>query len=60
MWWPPGPAQEVSFPTTEGTHWEVPLTQPKECMGDSRPQFVEPDLETVMKMNGKRHIKSAP
>lgn len=53
-----GPAQEVSFPPTEG--WEVRLTWPKQLVGDGRPQFVAPSLETVMKTNGTRHIKSAP
>lgn len=60
VWWPPGPAQEVSLPSTEGTCWEVCLTQPKQPMGDGGPRFVTPNVETVMKTNGTRHIKSAP
>lgn len=60
MWWPPGPGQEVFFPSTEGTCCEMCLTQPKEPMGDGRLQSVALSLETVMKINGTHHIKSAP
>lgn len=60
MWWPPGPGQEVFFPSTEGTCCEMCLTQLKEPMGDSRLQSVALSLETVMKTNGTHHIKSAP
>lgn len=60
MCWPPGPGQEVFFPSTEGTCCKVCLTQPKQPMGVRRLQFVALNLETVMKINGTRHIKSAP
>lgn len=60
MWWPPGPGQEVVFSSTEGTCCKVCLTQPKQPMGVGRLQFAALNLETVMKTNGTRHIKSAP
>lgn len=56
---PLGPTLDVSFPS-EGTGWEACLTHPKSPVGDSRLQFAVPNLQTVIKTNGTRHIESAP